>query len=81
MKAFQVGTNKLLHEKLIEDCFTKKIVDKSLDLVEITNNSRCISVSYFVDKEPKLLRILDIKIGESGYDQTLKFINKILGNE
>jgi len=65
IKAFRVGTDELLDEKLINGCFEKKIVDESLGLVEITNESKTIKVSYYIESDPKVLRFLDVKIGES----------------
>jgi len=63
IKAYQVGTDKLLNDKTINDCFNSKIVDKTLGLVEITNESKTLKVSYYIEKNPKTLRILDVKIG------------------
>lgn len=64
IKAFEVGTDKLINQKLLEGCFEKEIVDKSLGLVEIKNSSGTVKVSYYIEKDPKILRFLDIKIGE-----------------
>ena len=54
----------MINQKLLEGCFEKEIVDKSLGLVEIKNSSGTVKVSYYIEKDPKILRFLDIKIGE-----------------
>jgi hypothetical protein len=65
IKAFRVGTDELLDEKFIDGCFEKKIVDESLGLVEITNESKTIKVSYYIESNPNVLRFLNVKLGES----------------
>ncbi len=65
IKAFQVGTDKLLSEKLLSGCFTKKVVDKSLGLVEVTDNSGTIKISYYIESDPNILRFLDIKLSNA----------------
>lgn len=61
IKAYQVGTDVLLDEKFISGCFVRKVVDESLGLVEISNEIKSITVSYYIESDPKVLRFLDIK--------------------
>lgn len=65
IQAFETGTNKLLDNKNISECFTKQIVDKQLGLVEVKNSDGSIKVSYYIEKDPRVLKFLDIKVGDA----------------
>lgn len=64
IKAFKVGTDELLEERTLDGCFKKKVVDQSLGLVEVSNSDGNIKVSYYIEDDPKVLRFLDVKLGE-----------------
>ncbi len=65
IKAFEVGTDKLLDEKLIEGCFNKKEIKDAFGLIEVEDPSRQIKISYFAEEDHNILRHLDIRLGSA----------------
>lgn len=57
---YEVGTDKLIENKTVNGCFTKKIIDKALGLVEITDG--VIKVTYYIEKTPNNLRFLNLYV-------------------
>jgi len=67
IKSFEVGTDRLLEEKTINDCFTVYEVPNSMGLTEVTNSNNTIKISYFKSEaSAKMLRTLDVRIGKKG---------------
>ncbi len=58
-KHFQIEGNKLINEQVVDGCFTKKLVDEQLGLIEITNKTKTIKVSYYQEEDPTMIRILN----------------------
>lgn len=65
IKAFEVGTDKLLNEVNIEGCYNREEVEGAFGLIEIQDEEKGIKISYFPEEEKNMLRILDIKLGSS----------------
>jgi len=65
LKAYEVGTDKLIEEKTITDCFTHLTLPNSGGMTEVTNSTNTIRVTYF-NTEGNVLRTLNIRFGEQG---------------
>jgi len=65
IKSFEVGTDRLLEEKTINDCFTHITLPNSGGMTEVTNSNNTIRVTYF-NNEGSVLRFLNIRFGEQG---------------
>lgn len=63
IEMFNIGSNTPIKTVNIEACFEKKMVDKTLQLIEITSKESKFKVSYYKESNPKLLRFLDFDFG------------------
>jgi hypothetical protein len=65
VSAYEVGTNKLIDKKEIEDCFTANEVDPGIGLIEVkgSQNPERFKVSYYKENDPSLINMMNIKIG------------------
>jgi hypothetical protein len=63
IEMFNIGSNTPIKTVNIEACFEEKMVDKTLQLIEITSKESEFKVSYYKESNPKLLRFLDFDFG------------------
>lgn len=65
MKAYQVGTDKLLDSKSWSGCFKKELVEPTLGLVEITDTKTSIKILYYNETTSGSMNHLDVQIGSN----------------
>ncbi len=60
ISAIKVGSNKVLDSKTLNECFQRKIVDKSTGLIQVSNESKSIKLLYYLPKKKGVLETLDV---------------------
>lgn len=65
IKAFEMETDKLLDEKYISNCFNIEKVKGAGGLIEVKDDSSKIKISYYNEKDPNVIKFLNVRFGES----------------